>query len=167
LLVWGTLAFALFVALRALNGYGDPGPWSLQRSGALTVASFFNVRKYPPSLLFLLMTLGPALVALARSENARGRVAQWLAVYGRVPMFYYVVHIFVAHIAGMLIALAQGGQLMRITVFTNPDGIPAWYGLSLGGVYVAWACVVAAMYYPCKAMGQLKERRRDWWLSYL
>ena len=82
-------------------------------------------------------------------------------------MFYYVVHIFVAHVAGMLIALAQSGHLMRITVFTNPDGIPAWYGVSLAGVYVASACVVALMYYPCRYMGRLKERRRDWWLSYL
>ena len=167
LLLWGGAAAALFVVLRALNGYGDPGPWQTQRTGALTVASFFNVRKYPPSLLFLLMTLGPALIALALTENSRGRVARWLSVYGRVPMFYYVVHIFVAHLTGALIALAQGGHLMAIPVMTNPDAIPAWYGLSLGGVYVAWACVVAAMYYPCKAMAQLKERRRDWWLSYL
>jgi len=167
LLVWGAAATMLFVALRALNGYGDPGPWSAQRSGALTIASFLNVRKYPPSLLFLLMTLGPALVALALSENARGRVARWLAVYGRVPMFYYVVHIFVAHLAGVLIAFAQSGRLMTITVFTNPDGIPPWYGVSLAGVYVAWASVVAVMYFPCKAMARLKDRRRDWWLSYL
>ena len=167
LLAWGAAATVLFILVRALNGYGDPGPWSAQRSGALTVASFLNVRKYPPSLLFLLMTLGPAMIALALTENARGRVARWLSVYGRVPMFYYVTHIFVAHLAGMLIALAQHGTLMRITVFTNPEGIPDWYGLSLPGVYVAWAAVVALMYYPCKYMGELKSRRRDWWISYL
>ena len=109
-----------------MNGYGDPGPWSAQRTAALTVASFFNVRKYPPSLLFLLMTLGPALIGLALTESARGRVARWLAVYGRVPMFYYVVHIFVAHIAWMLIALAQSGRLMTITVFTNPSPLEIW-----------------------------------------
>jgi uncharacterized membrane protein len=167
LLVWGAAATVLFLALRALNGYGDPGPWSGQRSAALSVASFFNVRKYPPSLLFLLMTLGPATIALALTESARGRVARWLAVYGRVPMFYYVVHIFVAHLAGVAIAFAQSGRFMTIPVFTNPDGIPPWYGLSLAGVYVAWAAVVAVMYYPCKAMARLKDRRRDWWLSYL
>jgi uncharacterized membrane protein len=167
LLVWGAAATVLFLALRALNGYGDPGPWSGQRSAALSVASFFNVRKYPPSLLFLLMTLGPATIALALTESARGRVARWLAVHGRVPMFYYVVHIFVAHLAGVAIAFAQSGRFMTIPVFTNPDGIPPWYGLSLAGVYVAWAAVVAVMYYPCKAMARLKDRRRDWWLSYL
>ena len=167
LIRWGGAAMALFVVLRAINVYGDPGPWASQRTAALTVASFFNVRKYPPSLLFLLMTLGPALITLALTENVRDRVSRWLEVYGRVPMFYYVVHIFVAHLAGVLIALVQGGRLMAIPVITNPDAIPPWYGVSLAGVYVAWACVVAAMYYPCRAMGRLKARRRDWWLSYL
>lgn len=163
----GITATALFVALRALNGYGDPGPWASQRTGALTVASFLNVRKYPPSLLFLLMTLGPALVALALTENARGRVARWLSVYGRVPLFYYVVHIFVVHAVGVVLALLQGGELRTIPVMVAPDTLPAWYGVSLPGVYVAWAIVVLVMYWPCRAFGRLKERRRDRWLSYL
>src|SRR5205823_9069036 len=101
LLVTGAAAVVLFVAMRALNGYGDPARWTVQRTTGLTVAAFLNARKYPPSLDFLLMTLGPTLVALALAEKARGRIAEWLSVYGRVPLFYYVVHIYVAHALAM------------------------------------------------------------------
>lgn len=132
----GAAAAVIFVALRALNGYGNPDPWSAQRSQALTVASFLNVRKYPPSLLFLLMTLGPALVALALA-------------------------------AGVVLSLLQGGELRRIPIMTDPASLPEWYGVSLGGVYVAWVCVVLVMYYPCRAFARLKETRSDWWLRYL
>jgi uncharacterized membrane protein len=168
LLIWsGVGAVAAFVVLRALNGYGDPGAWTQQRSSALTVASFLNVRKYPPSLMFLLMTLGPALVALALTERARGAVASWLAVYGRVPLFFYVVHIFVAHAVGVVLALVQGGELRRIPIFTDPGSLPAWYGVSLPGVYVAWALVVALMYFPCRWYGELKQGSDSRWFSYL
>jgi uncharacterized membrane protein len=167
LIVCGAVAVALFIALRAANGYGNPDQWSVQRTGALTVASFLNVRKYPPSLLFLLMTLGLAFIALALTENARGRVARWLGVYGRVPMFFYVAHIFVVHAIGVLLALMQGGVLRRIPVITDPASLPDWYGVSLPGVYVAWGCVVLLMYYPCRAFSRLKARRNDWWLRYM
>jgi hypothetical protein len=167
LIACGVVAVALFIVLRAVNGYGNPEPWLPQRTQALTVASFLNVRKYPPSLLFLLMTLGPAFVALALTEGAYGRVTRWLAVYGRVPMFFYVVHIFVAHAIGVMLALLQGGELRRIPVVTDPASLPDWYGVSLPGVYVAWACVVLLMYCPCRAFGRLKERRNDWWLRYM
>lgn len=166
-LLWtGAAATALFILLRALNGYGNPVPWSPQRTPGLTVASFLNVLKYPPSLDFLLMTLGPALVALALAERARGRIAGWLAVYGRVPLFFYVVHIFVAHAAGVVLALVQGGEPMRIPVTTDPGSIPAWYGLPLAGVYLVWALVVVALYYPCRRFGRLKETRSEWWIHY-
>ena len=167
LVVCGVAATALFVLLRTLNGYGNPVPWSPQRTPALTVASFLNVLKYPPSLDFLLMTLGPALVALALAERARGRVAAWLSVYGRVPLFFYVVHIFAAHAAAMALALIQGGELRRIPVVTDPGSLPDWYGLSLPGVYLVWAMVVAALYYPCVWFARLKAARNDWWLRYL
>ena len=168
LLVWsGVAATALFVLLRGFNGYGNPVPWSSQRSPGLTVASFLNVLKYPPSLDFLLMTLGPALVALALLERARGRLAGSLAVYGRVPLFFYVVHIFVAHAAGVLLGLGQGGELRRIPVITDPGAIPAWYGVPLPGVYFVWALVVIVLYVPCRWFAGLKETRTDWWLRYL
>jgi len=167
LLVAGLAATALFIVLRAHNGYGDPGPWSTQRSPALTVASFLNVRKYPPSLDFLLMTLGPALVALALLERASGRVARWLAVYGSVPLFYYCVHVFLLVPLGALVSLLEGGGLRRIGAFAAPDTIPAWYGLPLPGVYAAWALVVLLMFPLCRWFGRVKRERRDWWLSYL
>lgn len=167
-LLWtGAAATALFLLLRALNGYGNPVPWSPQRTPWLTVASFLNVLKYPPSLDFLLMTLGPALLALALLERASGRSAGWLAVYGRVPLFFYVVHIFVAHAAGVVLALVQGGELRRIPVTTDPASIPAWYGLPLPGVYLVWTLVVVALYYPCRRFARLKETRSDWWIHYL
>jgi uncharacterized membrane protein len=137
-LVWaGVAATLLFVALRAINGYGNPQPWAAQRTPALTVASFLNVTKYPPSLQFLLMTLGPTLVVLSLAERMRGRIAGWLQVYGTVPFFFYVVHIFVAHAVGVALALIQGGQLRRIPVVLDPESLPDWYGVSLLGVYAA------------------------------
>lgn len=166
-LIWsGLAATALFVALRALNGYGNPAPWSGQRTPALTFASFLNVQKYPPSLDFLSMTLGPTLVALALVEGARGRVARWIAVYGQVPLFYYMLHIYVGHVIAMALALVQGGELHRIPVVSDPGSIPAWYGVSLPGVYVAWALVVVLAYVPCRWYAGLKARRDDWWLRY-
>ena len=162
----GALATAAFVAIRYVNGYGDPIPWSAMPTVGLTTASFLNVLKYPPSLDFLLMTLGPILIALALTEGVRGRVADWLMVYGRVPLFYYVVHIFLAHAIAVMLALVQGGELRRIPVVTNPESIPSWYGVSLAGVYVAWALVVALMYFPCRWYAGLKARRNDWWLRY-
>jgi uncharacterized membrane protein len=162
----GAFATAAFIAIRYINGYGNPSPWSPQRSVALTVASFLNVLKYPPSLDFLLMTLGPILIALALVEGVRGRVADWLAVYGRVPLFYYLLHIYVAHALAIVLALIQHGELRRIPVVTDPASIPAWYGVSLPGVYVAWAIVVAIMYFPCRWYAGLKARRNDWWLRY-
>lgn len=163
----GIAATVLFIALRALNGYGNPQPWTAQRTPALSVASFLNVTKYPPSLLFLLMTLGPTLVVLAASERWKGRVSQWLQVYGNVPFFFYCVHILVAHALGVVLALIQGGELRRIPVVLDPSSLPAWYGVSLPGVYVAWAIVVLLMYFPCRWFARIKRTRGEWWLRYL
>jgi uncharacterized membrane protein len=166
-LIWsGVGATAAFVALRLVNGYGNPAPWSAQTTPALTVAAFLNVNKYPPSLLFLLMTLGPILVALAAAEGLRGLAAGWLAVYGRVPLFYYVGHIYVAHVLAIVIGLVQSGELRRFPVVSDPASIPPWFGVPLWGVYISWILVVLVMYVPCRWFARLKERRTDWWLTY-
>lgn len=166
-LVWsGVIATAAFIALRSVNGYGNPAPWSPQRTTALTVASFLNVLKYPPSLQFLLMTLGPTLVALALTEKVRGRIANWIAVFGRVPLFFYVVHIYLAHTLAVALGFVQGGELRRVPVVSDPGSIPDWYGVSLPGVYLAWALVVVLMYFPCRWFARLKATRSDWWLRY-
>jgi uncharacterized membrane protein len=170
LVILGVLAVAAFLALRFANGYGDPHPWSTQPSPTYTALDFLRVRKYPPSLDFLLMTLGPALVALAWLERARGRVATIVITFGRVPLFFYVLHIYVAHALAVATAYAQGGAA---TFLVSNAGVaptttyPDWYGLGLAGVYALWLVIVAALYHLCRAFAAVKARRRDWWLSYL
>lgn len=163
----GLAALVLFVVLRAVNAYGNPVPWRPQATPALTIASFLNVLKYPPSLQFLLMTLGGSALALAWAERARGGFARMLSLYGRVPLFFYVAHIFVVHAVAVLIAFAQSGQWRRIQVVTHPERIPDWFGLPLPGVYLAWLVVVAVLYLPCRTMDRLKSSRPEWWWRYL
>lgn len=167
LFVLGSAAIVAFVSLRFFNAYGNTFPWTPQRTPALTVASFLNLRKYPPSLQFLLMTLGPTLIALALAERARGWFARWLSAYGRVPLFFYVVHIFVAHALAILLAFTQSGEWRRIPVVRAPESLPDWYGVGLPGVYIAWLTVVLLLYLPCRWFARLKESRTDWWLRYL
>lgn len=161
----GTAAVVGFIVLRLFNLYGNPFPWTPQRSPALTVASFLNTLKYPPSLHFLLMTLGPALIALALFERARGRIVDAISVYGRVPMFYYVLHLFLIHTLAFAFAHWQGGEAGFLGLDTG--SFPAWYGTTLPGVYLAWAIVVLLLYFPCRWFAGLKARRRDWWLGYM
>lgn len=163
----GLAALALFVALRAFNAYGNPVPWRPQATPGLTIASFLNVVKYPPSLQFLLMTLGGSALALAWAERAPGALARMLSTYGRVPLFFYVAHIFVVHAVAVLIAFAQSGEWRRIQVVTHPERIPDWFGLPLPGVYLAWLVVVAALYSPCRTMDRWKSTRPEWWWRYL
>ncbi len=147
----GFACCAAFVALRALDVYGDSAPWSVQENALFTVFSFVNCTKYPPSLDYLLMTLGPALVLLSwLPDEARG-VARVFAVYGRVPLFYYVLHLYLIH---ALALLAGNGGL--------GDG-----GFGLPVVYAVWLLVVVSLYVPCARWGELKRTRRSAWLSYL
>ncbi|HEX7937704.1 MAG TPA: heparan-alpha-glucosaminide N-acetyltransferase domain-containing protein [Gemmatimonadaceae bacterium] len=166
-LLWtGLAATALFVVLRATHSYGNPLLWTPQRTPELTAAAFFNVRKYPPSLQFLLMTLGPALVALSLAESARGRIADWVVTYGRVPLFYYCVHIYVGHVLAIALAAVQVGGLHRINILTEVDKLPAGYGVGLPGVYATWITVVVIMYFACRWFAELKATRSWWWLRY-
>jgi uncharacterized membrane protein len=168
LLRCGLGALAAFIGLRLLNAYGDPIPWLTQRTPWLTAASFLNVRKYPPSLDFLLMTLGPALIALAFTDRVRLRgLAGWLAVYGRVPLFFYVSHIVVAHGVAVVLAAVQGGELRRIQVVNDPQSIPGWYGVPLPGVYMLWLLVVLILFVPCRQYGAVKHAREGSWLRYV
>ncbi|MET0214368.1 MAG: heparan-alpha-glucosaminide N-acetyltransferase domain-containing protein [Vicinamibacterales bacterium] len=161
----GSGAIILFITLRAGNVYGDPLPWSPQASGLLSAMSFVNTQKYPPSLLYLLMTLGPALILLAVLEYARGTWATIAETFGRVPFLFYVAHIVLAHLAAGIIALATGHGLEILTnVFVF---YPRDWGFGLPVVYVAWLLVVAALYPACRRFAEVKRRRRDWWLSYV
>lgn len=165
LLVTGLSAIVAFIVIRVINHYGNPVPWTPQRTETLTIASFLNTTKYPPSLDYLLMTLGPTLIALAVLENARGAFARAVSVYGRVPMFYYLLHLYVIHLLAGALALWQGGSAGFLSL--DVASFPAWYGTSLAGVYLAWAIVVLLLYLPCRWFANLKSRRRDLWLSYI
>ena len=165
LVTLGASMIALFLVLRLINVYGDPVPWTPQSDHVRTLMSFLNVKKYPPSLDYVLVTLGPMLLLLAHLETVRGWFANILQVYGRVPLFFYVLHLALAHLAAGLLALAMG---YGTTVLTNlPRFFPPDWGVSLPWVYVAWVLVVVALYPACRWFGEVKRRRRDWWLSYL
>jgi uncharacterized membrane protein len=161
----GVAMTAGFVFLRYVNGYGDPSPWAVQTSPAFTALSFINVTKYPPSLLYLLMTLGPAIAALPALDRLTGPAVRVLTVYGRVPLFYYVLHIYLIH------ALAIGAAYLAHPdvggSFTVAFAFPKDYGFGLPLVYVVWLVVVSSLYLPCRWFAGVKQRRHDPWLSYL
>jgi uncharacterized membrane protein len=165
LIALGITAIATFFLLRATNFYGDPKPWVEQAGFARTVMSFMNVTKYPPSLLYLLATIGPALIVLAALESARGRIAGVFETFGSVPLFFYVLHIMLAHLAAGLVAMLMGfgtGVLGNFFMFFPPQ-----WGLSLGAAYLGWLWVVATLDPACLWYSGVKRRRRDWWLIYL
>ncbi len=172
LLRWGVAITVAFVALRASNLYGDPVPWHAQKTALFTVLSFLNVNKYPPSLLFLLMTLGPAMLFLRAVDGYTPKVLRPALTYGKVPLFYYVLHLSLIHLIAVAVCYAMNaGQVhwmfespnLGAIPFTKP---PVW-GLSLPVIYLWWMIVVAALYPLCRWFAALKQRRSDWWLSYL
>jgi uncharacterized membrane protein len=179
ILTLGCSMTALFLLLRGFNLYGNSasgvpfsvGPWHVQPTLSLTVISFLNVEKYPPALDYLLMTLGPALILLGlldgtKAERGLGRI---LVVYGRVPMFYYVLHLYLIHMIAIVAALAfrqPAAWLWHGAIFLLPT--PFGYGHGLPFIYGMWILAVAILYLPCLWYMQFKARHRDWnWLSYL
>jgi uncharacterized membrane protein len=154
-----------FVAVRGLNGYGDPQPWAAQPDGLFTLLSFVNVTKYPPSLLYVCMTLGPGLLLLHALARGSGWFLTALQTLGRVPLFAYVMHLAILHLLAGFTALALGfgpSVLTQLFMF-----FPKAWGFGLGGVYVAWFVVLALLYPLCAWFAALKRRRHDVWLSYL
>jgi len=153
-----------FIILRTARVYGDPQPWSRGADFIKSAFSFVNCHKYPPSLLFLLMTLGPALVTLGALAPVRVRPHNPVLVFGRVPLFYYVGHLYLIHLVAGLTFLPRIGS----TAFhVDPDAPPAGFGLPLGIVYLVWVGTVLVMYPLCLWFAGLKQRRRSLWLSYL
>ncbi len=165
LLVSGAAATMAFVLIRASGVYGDRNPWQWDASAMRTLIDVLNTTKYPPSLLFLLMTLGPAAILCALAERLPGVLSGPLVTFGRAPFAFYVAHLYLLHAGTTLLGLAQGFEAQQfLTVFQL---FPKGYGLGLPGVYVVWALVVAALYPLCRWVAATKGRRRDWWLSYL
>jgi uncharacterized membrane protein len=162
----GLTLTAAFVLVRALDIYGDSNPWQLQPGGLMrTVIDFVNTTKYPPSLDFLLMTLGPAAILCSFADRFTGRVKDTLVMFGRVPFAFYVAHFLLIHTIGVFIGVLEGfraGQLMTL-FFYYPKG----FGISLPAVYAIWLLVIATLYPLCRWVADVKARRRDWWLSYV
>jgi uncharacterized membrane protein len=165
LLAAGAGMIAAFVVLRTLNGYGDPSPRLDDGDPVFLVMSFLNLTKYPPSLLFLLMTLGPALVALALLRRARGPVADVFVTFGRVPFLFYISHIYLAHAIAVAAGVVQG--FPAAALLDHPRLRPEGHGFGLPVIYLVWIGVVAALYPLCRRYAALKARSRAWWLSYL
>ena len=183
LLTFGIVATVLFIALRGINLYGDPERWSSQKSFLFTILSFLNTTKYPPSLLFLLMTLGPAMLTLAWFESTSttprvglpearrtwsARLRRALVTFGRVPLFFYLLQWITAHLISVLLHWLAGKPAAWL--FQSPIGNfnpPQGIGFPLWVVYVCWMLGVLLLYPLCKWFAGVKQRRRDWWLSYL
>jgi uncharacterized membrane protein len=162
----GLAAILAFIVLRAINVYGDPHPWVGDERLARTVMNFLNAGKYPPSLDYLLMTLGPAALFCAWAEALRGPVGAALVTLGRAPFAFYVAHLYLIHGLALLLGVAQGygpARFLAPFFFFPRDG----YGVPLAGVYAAWVLVLAILYPLCRWVAQVKARRKDWWLSYL
>ncbi len=170
-LLWLGLGLTIvFPLLRWTNLYGDPNTWSTQKSPAFTFLSFLNTTKQPPSLLFLLMTLGPALLFLWVFDGGCPELLRPVLVFGRVPLFYFVVHFPLIHLIAVGICYARYGHIYWMfqspTLDRYPFTAPPGWGLSLPGIYLVWAIVVIAMYPLCLWFSRVKQRRSDPWLSY-
>lgn len=164
----GSCCIAAFIMLRWTNLYGNPRPWHVQENWWKTVLDFIDCQKYPPSLLYLLMTLGPAMLSMPLLEKLNGTaVANIFTVYGRVPMFYYILHIYLIHTMALVSGLIVGAPL---NIFFDNGSLfdpDLHWGFSLPVVYVYWISAVAILYFPCKWFMRIKMQHRKWWLSYL
>jgi uncharacterized membrane protein len=169
LLMLALTAIAVFLVLRTINGYGDPAAWKQYPEMAATAMSFFNVSKYPPSLLFVLITLGVAILCMLAFQRLHGLFARVLLAYGRTPLFTYVLHIYVVHVASLLVALLAGYPASYHANFlADPFRlVKAGWGFNLAVVYVAWLAILAVLYPASRWFAALKRRRREWWFSYL
>jgi uncharacterized membrane protein len=165
-LVGGGL-IALFIAIRALNIYGDPQPWQASsRGGLYTILSFLNVTKYPASFLFLLLTLGGGGILWWLCAGRSSRLTSFFKVYGQVPFFYFILHFTLISAGSWIWTRAQFGAAINLA-FTSPAELPPGYHVSLGRLYLVWIAVVLLLYFPCKWYGNYKRSHRSWWLSYL
>ena len=171
LLVTGAGMILLFIVLRFTNLYGDPVKWSVQKDGFFTFLSFLNINKYPPSLLYLLVTLGAAALFLSFTEKLKNGFVNVVSVYGRVPMFYYLIHIYVIHLIALIASALTPRQDWTIWMLKQPIWFThdlKGYGFSLPVAYLTWALIVTGMYPLCKRYDKYKQSNKDkWWLSYL
>jgi uncharacterized membrane protein len=161
----GLILTALFIIIRFINIYGDPQRWSAQSSSLYTLLSFLNTSKYPPSLCFLLMTLGPAIFALGLMEKAKRPLKEFFTVYGKVPLFFFLTHFYLIHLLALITGMIQGYDAKAFLSFAN--NFPPAFGFGLAGVYAYWLVVVLLLYFPCRWYGNLKAASRNPLLSYI
>ncbi|RYY53460.1 MAG: DUF1624 domain-containing protein [Chitinophagaceae bacterium] len=171
LLLLGLACIAVFLVLRLPNLYGDPVPWTTQENAFYTFLSFIKINKYPPSLSYLLVTLGAAFLFLGLTEKSKGWVVRIVSVYGRVPMFYYLIHIYLIHLIALVASAFIRGQDWQVWILQKPIWFSPnlkGYGFSLATAYLIWIAVVAALYPFCKRYDRYKQSHKEkWWLSYL
>jgi uncharacterized membrane protein len=162
----GMALILAFIVIRALNVYGDPQPWNPDAGGiAAYIMSFLGTTKYPPSLLYILMTLGPAAIACVYVDRLYVPIRNALATLGRAPLAFYVAHLYLIHVMAILLGVAQGYRAQQF--FTHYRFFPEGFGVGLPGVYLIWMTVVAILYPLCRWVSAVKARRKDWWLSYV
>jgi uncharacterized membrane protein len=162
----GTGLIIAFILIRALNVYGDPQPWNPDsKNMAASVMSFLGTTKYPPSLLFVLMTLGPAAIACAYVDRLYRPVRNALATLGRAPLAFYVAHLYLIHALAIVLGIVQGFSAPQF--LTHYRFFPEGFGVGLPGVYLIWIAVVVILYPLCRWVAGVKARRKDWWLSYV
>ncbi|TSD62286.1 DUF1624 domain-containing protein [Inquilinus sp. KBS0705] len=161
----GCAFISLFIILRLINHYGDPSHWAVQRNAAHTLLSFINASKQTPSLLFMLMTLGPILLLLSYTEGISNRVTRFCVVYGNVPYFYFISHL------ALLRVINVTGVVLAGIPLNFKESSPVWaapgFGIPLWAVYLSWMGVIALMYLPCRWYGRYKLTHSQWWLSYI
>jgi uncharacterized membrane protein len=169
LLKIGAGALLLFLVLRFFNIYGDPFPWAIQKTTIYTILSFINISKYPPSLLFCLITLGILMFILSFDQRHKNRITDMVCVYGKVPLFYFVLHLYFIHCLLLILLFFQGFHWADLSFATGSFGRPKGIhsGVALWAIYLIWLAVVGALYKPCGWFGKYKATHKYWWLSYL
>lgn len=165
MLILGGVATLLFLVIRGSNIYGDMSPWAVQPTTRMTIVSFLNVTKYPPSLSYLLMTLGPSIILLAVFERIRGKVSNFLIVFGRVPMFFYIVHLYLIHAVAMIIGLFQG--YAASDMMYDFEKLPSNYGVGLVGTYIWWILLIVLSYFLCRSYIRFKKGKTHPFYSYI
>ncbi len=170
----GLGSIALFLLLRGFNLYGDPNPWTSPSGGSNggmpALLSFLNTTKYPASFSFLLMTLGPAIALVPFLERARGMVTEWISLFGRVPFFFYMLHIPLIHAIALVVSLITLGEISPWLFTNHPMGNPPppdGYRWGLGTLYLVWALAIVILFFACRWFAELKAKRTEWWLRYL
>ena len=166
--ITGMVAILLFVVIRLINQYGDMHPWAIQKTPVFTLLDFIKTTKYPPSLLYILMTIGPALIILSMVENVHGSLSRKIIVFGKVPFFYYILHVFLIHTIAWLAFFATGHSWKDLDFTHFRDGsLPYGSGHPLWFVYAAWIAVIVILYFPCRWYARYKATHKKWWLSYI